>query len=648
MVPLLQTMSDIIHVLPDSIANQIAAGEVIQRPASILKELVENSLDAGAKRIIVEVEEAGKASLKVTDDGCGMSQMDARMAFERHATSKISDVQDLFSLRSMGFRGEALASIASVAQVELTTRRAEDEMATQLTLNGSDVVNVRNVAAPVGSSFMVRNVFFNVPARRRFLKSNQTELKHLIEQFERIVLVYPGVSFSFYSDGNLTLNLPATTQRRRITDTLGQSVDKGLIPIHFENEISNINGFVSLPDCAKKRGAEQFLFVNGRYMRHPYFHRAILSVYEKLLSPGYAPNYFLFFSIDPSRIDVNIHPTKTEIKFLDEQAIFKLLAIAIRQSLSTTMAVPTIDFEHKNVVDIPIYSGKQKEVLPSPDQPLDPDYNPFNSTDLPITQSSAKGYSAPSRRPKVDWKSMFESFEQHKENRATTFSQKEAAPISPESCLVSEKNPPQNQLFSTQENFSSQAVSLEKTPCFLHDNKYIVSSVSRGVVLIDYKRAQQRIIYEEVKKEFAKEGKEHATRKLLFPELCSFPTKDVALVDSLLPELESIGFEISSLGGGSYSILAVPEMVETDAKELVEQIISNALEQSISTKEALVEILALKLSNYRGAISNLPVSPEGIEALIAKLFSCQESTYTPQGKLIMRVLSNNEIQQSFD
>ena len=641
-------MSDIIHVLPDSIANQIAAGEVIQRPASILKELVENSLDAGAKRIIVEVEEAGKASLKVTDDGCGMSQMDARMAFERHATSKISDVQDLFSLRSMGFRGEALASIASVAQVELTTRRAEDEMATQLTLNGSDVVNVRNVAAPVGSSFMVRNVFFNVPARRRFLKSNQTELKHLIEQFERIVLVYPGVSFSFYSDGNLSLNLPATTQRRRITDTLGQSVDKGLIPIHFENEISNINGFVSLPDCAKKRGAEQYLFVNGRYMRHPYFHRAILSVYEKLLSPGYAPNYFLFFSIDPSRIDVNIHPTKTEIKFLDEQAIFKLLAIAIRQSLSTTMAVPTIDFEHKNVVDIPIYSGKQKEVLPSPDQPLDPDYNPFNSTDLPITQSSAKGYSVPSRRPKVDWKSMFESFEQHKENRATTFSQKEAAPISPESCLVSEKNPPQNQLFSTQENFSSQAVSLEKTPCFLHDNKYIVSSVSRGVVLIDYKRAQQRIIYEEVKREFAKEGKEHATRKLLFPELCAFPTKDVALVDSLLPELESIGFEISSLGGGSYSILAVPEMVETDAKELVEQIISNALEQSISTKEALVEILALKLSNYRGAISTLPVSPEGIEALIAKLFSCQESTYTPQGKLIMRVLSNNEIQQSFD
>ena len=641
-------MSDIIHVLPDSIANQIAAGEVIQRPASILKELVENSLDAGAKRIIVEVEEAGKASLKVTDDGCGMSQMDARMAFERHATSKISDVQDLFSLRSMGFRGEALASIASVAQVELTTRRAEDEMATQLTLNGSDVVSVRNVAAPVGSSFMVRNVFFNVPARRRFLKSNQTELKHLIEQFERIVLVYPGVSFSFYSDGNLTLNLPATTQRRRITDTLGQSVDKGLIPIHFENEISNINGFVSLPDCAKKRGAEQFLFVNGRYMRHPYFHRAILSVYEKLLSPGYAPNYFLFFSIDPSRIDVNIHPTKTEIKFLDEQAIFKLLAIAIRQSLSTTMAVPTIDFEHKNVVDIPIYSGKQKEVLPSPDQPLDPNYNPFNSTDLPTTQSSAKGYSAPSRRPKVDWKSMFESFEQHKENRATTFSQKEAAPISPESCPVLEKNPPENQLFSTQENFSSQAVTLEKTPCFLHDNKYIVSSVSRGVVLIDYKRAQQRIIYEEVKKEFAKEGKEHATRKLLFPELCAFPTKDVALVDGLLPELESIGFEISSLGGGSYSILAVPEMVETDAKELVEQIISDALEQSISTKEALVEILALKLSNYRGAISNLPVSPEGIEALIAKLFSCQESTYTPQGKLIMRVLSNNEIQQSFD
>lgn len=641
-------MSDIIHVLPDSIANQIAAGEVIQRPASILKELVENSLDAGAKRIIVEVEEAGKASLKVTDDGCGMSQMDARMAFERHATSKISDVQDLFSLRSMGFRGEALASIASVAQVELTTRRAEDEMATQLTLNGSDVVSVRNVAAPVGSSFMVRNVFFNVPARRRFLKSNQTELKHLIEQFERIVLVYPGVSFSFYSDGNLTLNLPATTQRRRITDTLGQSVDKGLIPIHFENEISNINGFVSLPDCAKKRGAEQFLFVNGRYMRHPYFHRAILSVYEKLLSPGYAPNYFLFFSIDPSRIDVNIHPTKTEIKFLDEQAIFKLLAIAIRQSLSTTMAVPTIDFEHKNVVDIPIYSGKQKEVLPSPDQPLDPNYNPFNSTDLPTTQSSAKGYSAPSRRPKVDWKSMFESFEQHKENRVTTFSQKEAAPISPESCPVSEKNPPENQLFSTQENFSSQAVTLEKTPCFLHDNKYIVSSVSRGVVLIDYKRAQQRIIYEEVKKEFAKEGKEHATRKLLFPELCTFPTKDVALVDGLLPELESIGFEISSLGGGSYSILAVPEMVETDAKELVEQIISDALEQSISTKEALVEILALKLSSYRGVISNLPVSPEGIEALIAKLFSCQESTYTPQGKLIMRVLSNNEIQQSFD
>ncbi len=641
-------MSDIIHVLPDSIANQIAAGEVIQRPASILKELVENSLDAGAKHIVIEIEDAGKACLKVTDDGCGMSPMDARMAFERHATSKIAKVDDLFALQSMGFRGEALASIASVAQIELTTRRKEDDMATQLILNGSEVVEVRHVAAPIGSCFVIRNIFFNVPARRRFLKSNQTEIKHLLEQFERIALVYPSTSFSFYSDKNLVLDLPATSQRRRISDTLGHTFDKGLIPIDFNNEILTISGFVSQPDHAKKRGAEQFLFVNGRYMRHPYFHRAIISVYEKLLAPGYAPNYFLFFSVDPSRIDVNIHPTKTEIKFLDEQAIFKLLTIAIHQSLSTKLAIPTIDFERKSIVDIPIYSGKKDHVLPSPDQPLDPSYNPFSAQGTADGASYTTPITSSSHRPKVDWQSMFESFERHRCNKKENGTA--PIPVSSQqdpSNLYSKESPKQEPLFPNEESLIL-AESLSNAPrgCFLHAKKYIISSISRGLVLIDYKRAQQRILYEQIKKELAQEDKELISRKMLFPEICSFPIKEIALVDQLLPDLASVGFEITSLGGGCYSILSVPGFIEDDIRGSVQQIVSTAIEQSISSREALIELLALQLATNKGK-SGLSPSTENLESLIAQLFSCEECTYTPQGKLIMRILSDEDIQREF-
>nr|WP_298543641.1 DNA mismatch repair endonuclease MutL [uncultured Porphyromonas sp.] len=374
-------MSEIIHLLPDSIANQIAAGEVIQRPASMLKELVENAIDAHATQITIELQDAGKELMRVIDDGVGMSPLDARMAFERHATSKISSVDDLFTLRSMGFRGEALASIVAVAQIELVTRQADSEIGYKLLINGSEVVSSSPTVAEIGTSITVKNLFYNVPARRRFLKGSETELRHIYRQFERIALVYPEIAFTLYSEGKLIRNLPKSDLQHRIVDLLGKSYSKQLIPIEYQGPLANVSGFITLPRDAKRRGAQQFFFVNGRYMKHPYFHRAVMNVFEDLVAPGSQPNYFIYFQVDPSRIDVNIHPTKTEIKFLDEQAIFKLLMVVLREHLSTTSAMPAITFSTDQLIEIPAYDATRQSstALQPPPVQIDPEYNPFKA-----------------------------------------------------------------------------------------------------------------------------------------------------------------------------------------------------------------------------------------------------------------------------
>ena len=391
-------MSDIIRLLPDSVANQIAAGEVIQRPSSVIKELVENSIDAGATLVQVLVVDAGKSSIQVIDNGKGMSVTDARLAFERHATSKIKEAADLFSLQTMGFRGEALASIVAVAQVELRTRRAEDELGLSLIIEGSKVQGQEPIACPVGSNFLVKNLFFNIPARRKFLKSNQTELSNILTEFERIALANPEVAFTLHSGDNLLLNLPAGNFKQRILNVFGKKLDAQLISIKVETSLIKISGFIGSPKSAKKKGAHQYFFVNGRYMRHTYFNKAVQAAYERLIPDGEQIPYFIIFEVDPTHIDVNIHPAKTEIKFQDEQAIWPIILAAVRESLGKFAAVPTIDFDTANRPDIPTFH--EDDNAAPPEVRINSDFNPFEAFDEPNTDNFA-AFNSPDFEPSV-------------------------------------------------------------------------------------------------------------------------------------------------------------------------------------------------------------------------------------------------------
>ena len=394
-------MSDIIHLLPDSIANQIAAGEVIQRPASVVKELVENAIDAGATQIQILIKDAGKTLVQVIDNGKGMSETDARMAFERHATSKISKADDLFSLHTMGFRGEALASIAAVAQIELRTRQKGADLGTRLEIFGSQLQHIEEDACPEGSIFSVKNLFYNVPARRKFLKTNDTEFRNIITEFERIALVNPSVSMSLYHNDTEILNLPESGLRQRIVNVYGKNLNQKLLSLEAESSLVSINGFVGKPETAKKRGALQYFFVNGRFMKHPYFHKAVMQAYDQLIPAGEMPSYFIYFNLDPSTIDVNIHPTKTEIKFENEQPIWQILLAAVRETLAKSSAIPTIDFDVEGAIDIPVYNPEKKiSGNESPKVQIRSEYNPFKRETTPTDT-----------RPSFDWTELYQSFE---------------------------------------------------------------------------------------------------------------------------------------------------------------------------------------------------------------------------------------------
>ena len=394
-------MSDIIHLLPDSIANQIAAGEVIQRPASVVKELVENAIDAGATQIQILIKDAGKTLVQVIDNGKGMSETDARMAFERHATSKISKADDLFSLHTMGFRGEALASIAAVAQVELRTRQKGADLGIRLEIFGSQLQHIEEEACPEGSIFSVKNLFYNVPARRKFLKTNDTEFRNIITEFERIALVNPSVSMSLYHNDTEILNLPESGLRQRIVNVYGKNLNQKLLSVEAESSLVSINGFVGKPETAKKRGALQYFFVNGRFMKHPYFHKAVMQAYDQLIPAGEMPSYFIYFNLDPATIDVNIHPTKTEIKFENEQPIWQILLAAVRETLAKSSAIPTIDFDVEGAIDIPVYNPEKKiSGNESPKVQIRSEYNPFKRETTPTDT-----------RPSFDWTELYQSFE---------------------------------------------------------------------------------------------------------------------------------------------------------------------------------------------------------------------------------------------
>lgn len=609
-------MSDIIQLLPDSVANQIAAGEVIQRPASVIKELVENSVDAGAKNIDVAVVDAGRTSIQVIDDGKGMSETDARLAFERHATSKIRQAEDLFNLHTNGFRGEALASIAAVAQVVLKSRQEGEEVGTQLSISGSRFEGQEACSSSVGSVFSVNNLFYNVPARRKFLKSNSTELNNILTAFERIVLVNPQIAFTLHSNNTELFNLKAGNLRQRIIDVFGKRINQDLLPVNVETTMCKISGFVGKPEAARKKGAHQFFFVNGRYMKHPYFNKAVMTAYDRLVPQGEQVPYFLYFDVNPNDIDVNIHPTKTEIKFENEQAIWQILMAAVKESIGMFNDVPSIDFDTEDKPDIPVYNPDVASSASAPKISLNPHYNPFKSS-----PSSGK----PTAAKPVDgqWEQLYEGLNDQDsvEREADIFESESETEIN-----------------------TSQSILAEKSPAhYQYKGKYVMTAVKSGLMIIDQHRAHVRVLYERYLEQIQQQTSH--SQKVLFPEVLQFPVSDEVILEKLLPEMSKMGFELDNLGGGSYAVNAIPTGLDgVNPLHLVQDMVFSAKEKGVKALDEVHQSLALTLARNAAIPQGQVLSNEEMETLVNDLFACSNVNYTPDGKNVLCILKQQEIE----
>lgn len=614
-------MSDIIQLLPDSVANQIAAGEVIQRPASVIKELVENAIDAEAKTINVVVVDAGKTSIQVIDDGKGMSETDARLSFERHATSKIRKADDLFALHTMGFRGEALASIAAVAQVELRTRLRDEEIGTHLSLAGCKVTGQEPCSCPVGSNFLVENLFFNVPARRKFLKSNSTELNNILTAFERIALVYPHIRFTLQSNQSELFNLRQTTLRQRIIDIFGKRINSELLPLDVETTLCRITGFVGKPEAAKKKGAHQYFFVNGRYMKHAYFNKAVMTAYDRLVPVGEQVPYFLYFEVDPESIDINIHPTKTEIKFDNEQAIWQILTAAVREAVGKFSDVPTIDFDTEGKPDIPVFDDHQTTKAPS--VKFNPNYNPFKETPLPQSGARNEGIGArfgtqDKKNVPSNWEDLFPTPQTNTTTQRTLFDETSAETVND---LVAEKSPTHYQ----------------------YKGKYIMTAVKSGLMIIDQHRAHVRVLYEQYLGQL--NLRKAASQKVLFPEVVQFTAAEQVVLADVLPEMADLGFELTDLGGGSYAVNSTPAGLDgLNVETLIHDMMASTLQQESRVKDEVDAALALSLARNAAIPQGQVLGNEEMETLVNQLFVCSNPNHTPDGKSILCILRQNEIE----
>lgn len=615
-------MSDIIQLLPDSVANQIAAGEVIQRPASVVKELVENAVDAGAKTINVLIVDAGRTSIQVIDDGKGMSETDARLSFERHATSKIRKADDLFALTTMGFRGEALASIAAVAQIELKTRQEKDDIGTSLSISGSKFIGQEPCVCPVGSNFKVENLFFNVPARRKFLKSNTTELNNIISAFERIVLVYPNITFTLHSNGVEIFSLKACSLRQRVVEVFGKRLNQNLLPVEVETTLCRIYGFVGKPESAKKKGALQYFFVNDRYMKHPYFNKAVANAFERLVPFGEQVPYFLYFEVPAENIDVNIHPTKTEIKFENEQAIWQTLMAAVKEALGRFNDIPAIDFDTEGKPDIPVFNPSANVSAPTVN--FNPSYNPFKET------KSSKSSAASQTQWEELYKGLNEDFSTDTENVLSAPNQSDEQPI-----------------FTSNET-GKASVAEERSPAhYQYKGCYIMTAVKSGLMIIDQHRAHVRILYEQ----YLKQLKEHTahTQKMLFPEMVNLPTSNEAALQKVLSEMQTMGFELSNMGGGSYAVNGIPAGIEgLNISALVGDMVASTLEDGSSVNEEIDQALALSLARNAAIPYGQVLGNEEMENLVNELFACNNVNYTPTGKTILTILKQLDIEKMLE
>lgn len=621
-------MSDIIHLLPDNIANQIAAGEVIQRPASVVKELVENSVDAGASRIEVNIKDAGKTLIQVIDNGKGMSETDARMAFERHATSKISKAEDLFSLKTMGFRGEALASIAAVACVDLRTRLKGEEIGNRVSIEGSAVKSVEADSCSEGSIFSVKNLFFNVPARRKFLKSNETEFRNILAEFERIALVNPSISFALYHNGTEVFNLPSSNIRQRILDIYGKNINSKLLSVEAESSLVSISGFVGCPDSAKKRGFLQYFFVNGRYMKHPYFHKAIMQAYENLIPAGYQPNYFVYFQLNPSSIDVNIHPTKTEIKFENEQPIWQILMSAIRETLAKSSSIPLIDFDMEGALDIPVYnmSKTQPSTVDGMQRPA-LGYNPFEA----IKSDSYK-------KPDFDWDKLYQNFENEQGNADEVMS------FVPEGSTVGSYSEVPSSIGTVEVPADNTFFQEMQLRCFQYKGGYIVAQLPDGIAIVEQNRAHVRALYDQYMERLKK--RRSLSQQLLFPEIVEFTQTEVTAVESLSEDLHAAGFELSNLGNGSYALNSVPAGLENaDTVSLLKEIVYKYIELGNKAHDGICSIIAFSMARAAAISVGKLLSAEEMEHLLSSLLACKDYHLTPDGKKIMIYLSEEEIEK---
>lgn len=597
-------MSDIIHLLPDHVANQIAAGEVIQRPASCLKELVENSLDAGATHIRVLVRDGGRTLLQVVDNGKGMSPTDARIAFERHATSKIQQAADLFQLHTMGFRGEALASISAVAHVEVLTRRPEDEMGTRVEIAGSNIIAQEATQCPVGTNIRVKNLFYNVPARRKFLKTDQTEMRNIRNEYNRIALVNPQIQFTLVNNDEIESELPTCSLKQRIEAVCGHTskpFTSQLVDISANTELVNIYGYVGKPETATKN-SQQYFFVNGRYMRHPYFHKAVMTAYSGLLSADHSPAYFIYFNIQPDAIDVNIHPTKTEIKFADEQAIFQILLATVREALGKFNLTPSLDFTSETQIEIP-QIAQHPTTIAMPRLQVDPSYNPFKQTSHQRTNTSG-------------WEQLYPQ------------------------PLVSEEQP------ASQPSLFTLPEINDTTPLMQWQNKYILLPTDNGLMLLHQHRLHMAIIYDELYTQLLQH--KGISQSLLFPEVIELSNEDMHTLQSLQEDLQTIGFGLDQLSPNAYTISSVPmQLGQTNPCETLLQVIHQVQDTGSSAIQQWREIIALTLASKMAIPVGKVLSDIEMRDLLLRFAAKGITKYLNNNQTIFTILTNDEIQKRF-
>ena len=620
-------MSSIIQLLPDHVANQIAAGEVVQRPASVVKELLENAIDAKATDIKLVVKDGGKTLVQVIDNGLGMSVTDARLCFERHATSKIRIAEDLFALQTKGFRGEALASIAAIAHVELKTRQEQEELGTHLIIEGSKVITQDVAVTPKGTSFSVKNLFFNIPARRNFLKSDTVEMRHIIDEFQRVALAHPKIGFSLYSNGGELFNLPSSNLRQRIVNVFGGKTNEKLVPISEETEIVTINGFVGKPEFGKKNRGEQFFFVNDRFIKNGYLHHAVISAYEGLLKEGIQPSYFIYLEVPPHTLDINIHPTKTEVKFDDEQSLYAILRSAVKHSLGQFNVAPVLDFDKDATLDVPYeYKDKESEY---PTIQVRTDFNPFTSEEKPKSNSSyaAKTYTKPQREP--SWESLYVGLKE------------EEVELIKDIEVVSEQIA--GSLFEEQP--ANQTVETSVKTYQIH-RKYIANHIKSGIILIHQQRAHERILYEDFLKKIT--VTHSLTQKLLFPLEIYYSQYETALLKELRSTLEQLGFEFDVIEKERIILSGLPvDVNENKVNSVLDQLIFDLKEgipeSSYSQNDSIAKSLAKSLAIKSGIL----LSEQEQANIVDTLFSCKEPDVSPSGKTIYISMSLDEIDKRF-